>query len=1289
MLDTAQRPALESARGPASRVLRVNVLGPPEVFHGERRLSFALRKAQALLLYLAVEGGMHTRSKLAALLWPDSEPQDARTALRNAITLLRRLLSDDQASPAGHSHLHSERDLLGLDPQAPFELDLEVVQQAWKEARALATLAPEPQRAALVSQVQQALALVRGPFLDGFWLRHEAPFDEWVQQQQQQWQVRLHLLFERLSSWQETGGEQEQALATLSRWLALDPLSEEAARRLMHLHLAQGDATAAGRVYTTLRTRLAQELQVKPSAETVALAEQMRASQARPGRRPPGRRAGESQPPGELVAPLVGRAAAFRQLVGSFQQARGGQPQAVLLVGEAGIGKTRLATEFVAWARAQGAEVLGGQAFEMGGRLPYQPLVEALRERLEAENAPEDLLSDPWLAELARLLPELRVRYPDLPIPTQDELTARGRLFEAVARLLDALGRRAPLVLLLEDLQWVDGASLDLLRYLGHYWSLHGGRMLWLCTVCREGLEPNAPLSAQLTDLGRDLPLSRVSLQPLSQAETIHLVQALVGQGAPGTVREGERREHDPAQPSRPVTEPSPEREMPLVTLGKVLFAQTGGQPLYLLETLKLLRERQWLVPRQGSDGTWRLELDVQMAAAVTQERSRHDLLPPSVRTMIQARLAKLQPPTRQLVMASAVLGTQVSAQLLWQVAELGVQAGIEALEEAVGSEILHEEQAGVGRPGSYRFAHELMRDVVYSELGAARRQLLHQRALARLETAGARASELAYHARLSGEAQAAYRYSVQAGDEAVAVFAVEEAIRHYEQARAVLKEQPRLQSVLSAPEVERLYVHLGQAYGFQNAWEKAQQAYEELLVYAQHQRQFPLVSLTLNRLAVLALQQSHDKLQVQALLEEALQMAQTSHDQKALAETEWNLAQIHAVGWGDPKRALPHDEHALALARANNDKELEARSLTLLGWIHLRVGDFQEAMRSLEATLGLYATVGTEPTASGVLSLAHFSLGAPLTQPLTNRASEAACWGLLAFVQVHCGQVQHSLRSGRRALALAQESKSVWVQVISTYYLTHGLLEAGAYEDALGLMQHAVALAQTLPLTVIFQGFLTGLGRTYHALQQWEEARRTLAEAEAMAETVDLKSLNVPVLSQLCMHYAVAGQWEAAYSYASKAVALRKSFCPLCVGVDFFSHYETEALVRGGEERQARAAVQRLGEGLGPNRRYRIPYLRSLAVLAAWDGHSEQAIGHLREAAGLAADLGLAAEQWQIQAALASLYEAGGELAQAHTAWAEAARIIQGLAQDIRNETLRARFLAGPQIQPVLQMGQ
>src|SRR6266566_243387 len=715
-------------------LLRLSVLGTPEVFHDGSRLSFALRKAQALLLYLAVERGMHPRSKLAAFLWPDSEPHAARTALRNALALLRRLLADPDAdaaasphslSPGQGAHLRSQGELLGLNPQAPLELDLDVVQQAWKEIQALSTLPSEPQRAALVAQMQHALSLVRGPFLDGFWLKEETGFDEWHEQQQQQWQVRLQLLCDRLSAWQEAAGEQEQARATLLRWLALDPLQEEVYRRLMRAHLALGDPTAALHVYATCRARLAEELRVKPSVDTVALAEHIRATAARRGSSPArfATTPAERRPPGELVTPLVGRQASFSHLVGSFQQARGGQPQAVLVVGEAGIGKTRLAREWVAWATAQGALVLAGQAFEMGGRLPYQPLVEALRGRLEAENAPEDLLSDLWLAELARLLPELRVRYPDLPAPAEDELGTKMRLFEAVARLLDALAQRGPLVLLLEDLQWADGASLDLLRYLGRYWKGHSTRVLLLGTVRSEGLEPKSQLFAELAYLGRDLTVAQLTLQPLSQAETIQLLEAIVEERAHGTRREGKPGAHIPPRPSTAGPEASPVagRETPLVALGDFLFAQTGGQPLYLLETLKLLRER------------------------------------------------------------------------LWQVAEVEVQAGLEALDEAVRSGILREEAPGRGRPASYGFAHELMRDVVYTELGAARRQVLHQRALARLQNEGAPGAELVYHARASGEAEAADRYCVQVG------VAVDGVTGHDEQARTLTPRPPAVATMLEA----------------------------------------------------------------------------------------------------------------------------------------------------------------------------------------------------------------------------------------------------------------------------------------------------------------------------------------------------------------------------------------------------------------------------------------------------------------------------------------------------------
>ena len=812
-------------------LLKLAVLGPPEIFRDGYRLTFPLRKTQALLLYLAIEGGAHSRSKLATFLWPDSGPEGGRLALRNSLVPLRKLLS----SPSSNDNpLFTEQNTLRLNPQVPIELDLDLVLHAWQQAQLHSTPPSEEDRDALITLLERALALVRGPFLDGFWLGKDSPFDEWREQQQRQWQMRQILLLDRLSSWQEATGELEPARETLIRWLTLDPLAEEASRRLMRVYSAAGDTAAALQVYITLKEQLAETLQIEPSPETVALAEYTRMLAARHWSTSLRSTTANGSPPSALVTPLFGRAGVFRQLMGYVQQVRQGQPQAVLVMGEAGIGKTRLTNEFVAWASTQGAEVLSGHVFELWGRLPYQPLVQALRERLEMVNAPEDLLEDVWLAELSRLLPELRARYPDLPLPTEDEQTAKGRLFEAVARLLDALCQNAHLVLLMEDLQWVDEASLDLIRYLGHFWKEHGSRVLLLGTVRSEELKLNPQLSAQLVNLGRDLEVAQIELEPLSQVETLQLLKTLIRTGEHGTIHSS-IPEPGTSSPLVPGTS--------LTVLGNILFAQTRGYPLYLLEILKLCRERELLAPQLQTDGTWVLVPTINMGTAVEQQQLQREMLPPSVRALIQARLAKLNQPARLLVMASAVRGNQATARHLWQIAELdnlfpgqGINARVEALEETIRSGFLREERTQAGRTSSYRFVHELMRDVIYTELGEARRQILHQRVFQLLQSEGAAASELAYHASLAGEVEAAYHAHIQAGFEAVTIFAIANSIWHYEQARALFQDLKQLQSKLSPHQVELLYVRLGRAYIFQNAWEKAQEVYDELLAYAHQQ---------------------------------------------------------------------------------------------------------------------------------------------------------------------------------------------------------------------------------------------------------------------------------------------------------------------------------------------------------------------------------------------------------------------------------------------------------------------
>src|SRR5207245_1216980 len=146
-----------------------------------------------------------------------------------------------------------------------------------------------------------------------------------------------------------------------------------------------------------------------------------------------------------------------------------------------------------------------------------------------------------------------------LPPPPRSTLFPYTQLFRS---LFDALAQRAPLVLFLEDLHWIDGASLDLVRYLGHSWIKHGSRVLLLGTVRSDQLEPRSQLAAELSDLGRDLPVSQVSLQALSQAETLQLVQAIAGEGAHSTNSGGERREHATALPSASGASPAPETKL-------------------------------------------------------------------------------------------------------------------------------------------------------------------------------------------------------------------------------------------------------------------------------------------------------------------------------------------------------------------------------------------------------------------------------------------------------------------------------------------------------------------------------------------------------------------------------------------------------------------------------------------------------------------------------------------------------------------------------------------------------
>jgi DNA-binding SARP family transcriptional activator len=1243
------------------------LLGPPEVRHADQVLLFSTRKELALLVYLAVEGRIHLRKNLSEQFWPESDAMHGRAALRITLLHLRHLLGED-AGVDPMPHLLIQRDTLGLDLTSPLELDLHPLHEAWMLARAATRTVltmPKDAHRTLLAQLQRATSLPRGEFLEGFSLRDAPAFDDWVRFQREYWYLRMSEVFERLSHLQFEAGELEAAIETVGRWLVLAPLHEDAYRRLMRLHFATGDRAAALHAYETCRARLSTGMQTEPTPETVALASRMRAVTP-PQRKEAPTSALALSPAMFLEGPLLGRTTELSTLIKVYHTVQHGQTQVVLLEGEVGIGKTRLATEFLTWAEMEGADVLQGQAFEAGGQLPYRPVIEALRPRIERENAPDDLLSDLWLAELARLLPELYDRYPDLPAPVGDKSVARNRLFEAVAHLGQALAKRAPLVLFIDDVQWADAASLDVLHYLARRFEESETPALLLLTL-RMGERGKRPALAEWrAGMERAVSLTRLQLGPLASEDILRLLQALGGKD--------ERRAAN------------------LERFGQWLFAETEGQPFYLMETLKVLLEQGVLASHPNGDGGWTIDF----TAAMEHEIVVRGFFPPSVREVIVARLDRLMPNASALLVAGAVLGQGITFEHLCQVADLKEQDGLPALDEVLHSGLLYEsEREGEGRgrmtSGRYVFAHAMIRAVVYAEAGEARRSIFHRRAMQALQEAAAPAAILAYHALAAGLAEPAFRFSMAAGDEAMRVLAVRDALTFYEQARHLLAERWHglgLLIMLPTPEVEHLYIHLGRAYELNAEWEKARAVYASMLAYAQEAGELVMESTILNRLAILAAQQSFDLATAQTLLEVAWRVAEASGDLVTLAETEWNLAQMAIHAWKS-KRALLHAERALERARMTGLNDLTARSLYTLGLSCALGGRWEEVVAYAEEARTMYAAIEDQAIDATGLSAQVIYAGSPSSGQLTKRAMEVLCLCLLALGHVNRGGPQAGVNAGRVALDISLEINNVWAQVSSVLNLNHALLEVGEYEEALRVTQKGVEMARTLPNPTLLFFMLTVLGAVHQAMLRLEEARAALMESLALSETIAVRSYRVLATSRLCANRALAGDWKSAHAYALETVAVRNDIETSLLFIDFIRYHETEALLRGGDEERAREDVQRFGASIRTNRRQRLPYLRAQATLAQWDGETREAMAYLQEAANLANEIGLPGELWQIQVALGDVYMSCGEREQAYQAFAQAVASVQGLAEKMEDEARRSNFLAEPAIRRVLERAQ
>jgi tetratricopeptide (TPR) repeat protein len=510
----------------------------------------------------------------------------------------------------------------------------------------------------------------------------------------------------------------------------------------------------------------------------------------------------------------------------------------------------------------------------------------------------------------------------------------------------------------------------------------------------------------------------------------------------------------------------------------------------------------------------------------------------------------------------------------------------------------------------------------------------------------------------------AAFHYGRLAGDAAMALYAVQDAISHFEQARQSGSREwgdgRELSQDVSTPygisllqQWQHLYLQLGRAYELVSQMAEATAAYQALLDLARKSDQVESACVALNRLATLAAQSGFDLELSHTLLEEARQLAESYDNKAGLAETEWNLAQLGVYEW-QPQATLAHGTRALSLARELALPELIARCHNVLALGATNLGQWWQTAH-------------------------HAAEAARLYRGLNNRAMEADSLSLMGNGYIHLGQTQEGIALAWQALGITREIDNPWGQVTATLHLTEGLVDAGDYVEALALIEQAVEVARDHQLVPLTPYALAISAKVKRSMLDLEGAQAAGLAAVTADEAMPTRPFAEMIHAELCAAYALDGEWAAAHSHARQALAARPAGS-LYLGLSRW--YETEALIYSGDYALAEADAQHFEQLVADpdygdnNPRFLIPVFRCRAILAKTADDEGEAISHLEEAYTLVADMSLPGEQWPILLKLAEYYQAAGKDLKAQKARAQAAEIIQVLAARMGDEALRRAFL-------------
>jgi len=1112
-------------------MLRLHTFGGLRIKRDGQPLQLPTHKARDLLAYLiTLRDHPHPRPVLAGTLWPNLPEEKARRRLSDTLWRVHRAI--------GSGVILADEDTLAFDPACDYWLDVEEFENKTQEAGRR-----EQTDASCILPLASCIRLYCGPFLDGL-------YHDWVLLERERLRGLYLEALGHLLELHKQAGDYESALTITQRLVAAEPLHEAAHRELMRLyHLLGRDAEAIAQ-YHRCREILREELDVAPAPETEALYHILsRRASSLPGVPAVHLPAPARRPLPDLdELPLVGRDAERAALLSHLEAAAAGRGGILLLEGEAGIGKTRLARELIAGARWRNIGAALACADESSMPSSYTLLLAALT----------PVLTPLRLRQLARLVDPVHLQavapllssftpflisssalpHPDLPPPQACE-----RLQQALIAIVLGLSRIAPHLWVLEDLQWADAETLSLLPLLLP--RLTESRALFLLTGRSAELRTTPAVWDALQALDRAGSFPCYTLTCLGADAVRSLVRDLLG------------GEDDPA-------------------LTNHLARESEGVPLYLAETLRSWRDEGYLLPTER--GTWRWRGDVPTA------------LPSHLGEAVMShRLSRLSPAADEVLTAAAVIGAEVDFDLLaWVCAPPGTPPDRLASDPhllAASDELLHlgllvETDAG------YRFGHERVRQAVYHRLSRRERQHFYRRVASAVEALSPERFELlAHHFAAAGERQPAIHYLTRAAERARGFFAHQTALACYE----------RLLDLLTYPE-DRLARYdvlrdRAEVLGWIGDREAQGRDLEEMLRLTRalspspsqgegrgggprlaetlhlrsewHRLQGRYRSAEENALAALEIyRQMGDDLACAALLtqlgwnvvytanyaqaadyfQEALPLYQTLGDLQGQINCLSGLSNAAELD-GDYFLALSYLQQNMALAQATDDPHRISRALHNTGVIYYDLGDMDTAEMHLHKALHLKESTGDRRSQAltrfylGVVHTERGDLGA--AQAYLNTALEMlrdmqdASWegdtlaalGRLALLQDDPATAAERLRA---AYQRRRELDEPGYAVIDLSYLALAELALG---DEAAAWQHSREAVDELdgglmgvehPQRIYYNHF-----RVAAATRHWAAARAALEKAAHIvaerAERIDYLALRETYRADLRANRAIA----------------------------------------------------------------------------------------------------------------------------------------------------------------------